>query len=98
MKKVKTKRLKFLKGEKIMYILLLLLVLAIPICNVFTQAKLSESNIAVSRLKSKIETQEKVNESLNMQINDIMGIMKYCKNDKKKKKQPQKHLYTKILD
>lgn len=35
---------------------------------------------------------------LNMQINDIMGIMKYCKNDKKKKKQPQKHLYTKILD
>lgn len=74
MRKAKTKRIKFLKGEKIMYVLLMFLVLAIPICNVFTQAKLSESNIAVSRLNSKIEAQEKVNESLNMQINELASL------------------------
>ena len=74
MRKVKTKRLKFLKGEKIMYVLLMFLVLAIPICNVLTQAKLSESNIEVSRLNNKIEAQEKTNESLNMQINELASL------------------------
>ena len=74
MKKVKTKRLKFLKGEKIMYFLLILLVVAIPICNVFTQAKLSESNIEVSKLNNKIEAQEKTNESLSMQINELASL------------------------
>lgn len=74
MKKVKTKRLKLLKGEKFMYFLLILLVVAIPVSNVFTQAKLSESNIEVSKLSSKIEAQEKTNESLNMQINELASL------------------------
>ena len=74
MKKVKTKRIKFLKGEKLMYLLLLFLILAIPICNVLTQAMLSQSNIEVSRLKNKIENQTKTNESLNMQINELASL------------------------
>lgn len=74
MKKVKTKRLKFLKGEKFMYLLLALLVLAIPICNVLTQALLSKTNIEVAKLNSKIEAQEKTNESLNMQINELASL------------------------
>ena len=74
MKKVKTKRIKFLKGEKLMYLLLLFLILAIPICNVLTQAILSQSNIEVSRLKNKIENQTKTNESLNMQINELASL------------------------
>ena len=74
MKKVKTKRLKFLKGEKLMYVLLTLLVLAIPICNVLTQALLSKTNIEVSKLNKKIEKQEKINESLNMQINELASL------------------------
>jgi len=74
MKKVKTKRIKFLKGEKLMYILLLFLVLAIPVCNVLTQAMLSQSNIEVSKLKNKIENQTKTNESLNMQINELASL------------------------
>ena len=74
MKKVKTKRIKFLKGEKLMYLLLLFLVLAIPVCNVLTQAMLSQSNIEVSKLKNKIESQTKTNESLNMQINELASL------------------------
>ena len=74
MKKVKTKRIKFLKGEKLMYILLLFLVWAIPVCNVLTEAMLSQSNIEVSKLKNKIENQTKTNESLNMQINELASL------------------------
>ena len=74
MKKVKTKRLKFLKGEKFMYLLLALLVLSIPICNVLTQALLSKTNIEVAKLSAKIEAQEKTNESLSMQINELASL------------------------
>lgn len=74
MTKRKTKRLKFLKGEKLMYVLLVFMLVAIPICNVFTQALLSKSNIEVEKLKKKITSQEKTNESLNMQINELASL------------------------
>lgn len=70
----KTKKLKFLKGEKLMYFLLVFLIVAIPIWNVFTQALLSKSNIEVERLKKKIASQGKINESLNMQINELASL------------------------
>lgn len=74
MTRAKTKKLKFLKGEKLMYLLLAFLILAIPICNVLTQALLSQSNIEVSKLQNKIEKQAKTNESLNMQINELASL------------------------
>ncbi|MBQ4583403.1 MAG: cell division protein FtsL [Bacilli bacterium] len=57
-----------------MYLLLAFLILAIPVCNVLTQALLSESNIEVSKLQNKIEKQAKTNESLNMQINELASL------------------------
>ncbi|MBQ9834111.1 MAG: cell division protein FtsL [Bacilli bacterium] len=57
-----------------MYLLLAFLILAIPVCNVLTQALLSQSNIEVSKLQNKIEKQAKTNESLNMQINELASL------------------------
>ena len=74
MKTVKKKRLKLLKGEKFMYLLLLLLVIAIPVVNVFSKALVSDTNIKAEKLKSKIERQEATNESLEMQINELVSM------------------------
>ncbi len=77
MKKRKTtKNLKMLKGEKFLYFILILLVIAVPISNVFTKAILSESNIQVERLKEKVENQSNLNESLSMQINELASLDK----------------------
>jgi cell division protein FtsL len=70
----KKKRLKLLKGEKFMYVLLLFLVIAIPVANVFSKALVSETNIKTEKLKSKIERQENNNESLEMQINELVSM------------------------
>lgn len=74
MARKKTTKLKFLKGEKLMYFLLVLVMLLIPVGNVLTQALLSETNIEVEKIKSKISAQEKTNESLDMQINELASL------------------------
>lgn len=68
------KKVKFLKGEKLMYVILLLLVISIPTINVFSKSLLSETNIKNEKLKSKIERQEATNESLEMQINELVSM------------------------
>jgi len=74
MKKSSKKRLKLLKGEVFMYFLLIALVIAIPTVNVFSKALLSETNIKNEKLKSKIEKQEATNESLEMQIDELVSM------------------------
>jgi len=74
MKKKKHKRLKLLKGEKFMYLLLVFLIISIPTVNVFSKALLSETNIKAEKLKSKIEKQENTNESLEMQIDELVSM------------------------
>lgn len=74
MKKNKQKKLKLLKGEKLMYVLLVFLIISIPTVNVFSKALLSETNIKTEKLKSKIEKQENTNESLEMQINELVSM------------------------
>lgn len=74
MARKKTTKIKLLKGEKLMYFLLILVMLLIPIGNVLTQALLSETNIEVERLESKIVAQEKTNQSLDMQINELASL------------------------
>lgn len=74
MSKKKSKKLKLLKGEKFMYFLLLLLIVAIPVVNVFTQALLSETNISVEKIEKKISKQSSLNESLGMQIDELVSL------------------------
>ena len=64
----KNKKLKLLKGEKAMYVLLLFLLLAIPMFNVYTSTHLSETINEVEKLNKNIEKQQIVNQGISMQI------------------------------
>ncbi len=70
----KSKKVKLLKGEKMMYGLLLFLVLAIPMFNVYTSSLLSETNNEVEKIKKNIEKQELVNQSLSMQVDELASL------------------------
>lgn len=74
MKKTKTKKIKFLKCEKLMYFILVLLCVLIPISNVFTKGLLSETNIEKETLKKNIAKEVKINESLSMQIDELASL------------------------
>ena len=76
MKKTNRKKVKMLKGERILYLILLIVLAAIPLLKVYSQAKLSESNIAVEQLNTKIERQENINESVSMKINELVSLDK----------------------
>lgn len=70
----KRKVTKFLKGEKLMYLLICLLLLAIPMFNVFTSSLLSETNTKMERLNNKISVQTKTNQSLSMQVDELASL------------------------
>lgn len=74
MARKKGKKLKLLKGEKIMYCVIVLLIVLIPILNVYTSAVVTRTNIAVEELKSDIESQREENESLTMQIDELASL------------------------
>ena len=74
MARKKGKSLKLLKGEKMMYFVIILLVALIPTVNVFTSAALTKSNIAIEKLKRNIEVQSDENESLEMQIDELASL------------------------
>lgn len=64
------------KSEKIIWLTIGILLLAIPMCNVYVKAILSESNIALEEIRSDIEEQEGINESLKMEINELASLDK----------------------
>ena len=74
--KKRNKRVKILKGEKMIYTLILFAVISFPIETVFTKAKLSETNIALEQIKNKVSTQEGINESLSMQVDELASLDK----------------------
>lgn len=68
------KKVKLLKGEKMMYFMLLVLIVAIPLFNVYTSSLLSETNNEVEKIKKNIEKQELVNQGLSMQIDELASL------------------------
>ncbi len=76
MSKAKGKKIKLFKGEKIIYFLFAVLLIATPLISVFTKAMLSQTNIELEQVKEKIETQSGINESLNMKINELASLDK----------------------
>ena len=60
----KGRQLKLLKGEKLMYFVIVFLVAAIPLLNVYTSAMVTRTNIEVESLKTDIEKQKEENEIL----------------------------------
>lgn len=71
-KKKKNKNLK--RGEKLIVFILLIIFLAIPMSIVYTNSVLSKSIITLEDLKSDIEEQEKINESLRMEISELASL------------------------
>ena len=65
-----------LKGEKFVSILIVLAIIAFPIATVPTKAILSETNIALEKMKGEIKNQEEVNESLSMQVDELASLDK----------------------
>lgn len=65
-----------LKGEGVIWATIFILLLSIPVCEVYIKAVLSESNIALEEVKNKIENQEGINESLQMEINELASLDK----------------------
>ena len=76
MSKTKGKKLKLLKGEKIIYFIFALMVVATPLVSVFTKAMVSQTSIELEQIKEKIETQTGINDSLNMKINELASLDK----------------------
>ena len=66
------------KGKKL-FIFILILLMVSPLLQVITKARLSEINIDVEKLKDDIEDQQKLNESINMQINELASLDKIRK-------------------
>ena len=75
MKKTR-KKIKIVRGEKIIYVMIFFLIVTMPICTVLTKALLSERNIEVEQMKAKIEKQKDVNDSLSMQIDELVSLDK----------------------
>ena len=75
MRTKRVKRIKFLKGEKFMFFLVVLFGMVImPASWVYTKALLSKTNINLERVKTKIEDQNNRNEALGMQIDELASI------------------------
>ena len=70
----KSKKAKAIRGEKIIWLLIFLVLFTTPLIHVVTKSKLSQTNIEVERLKKDISKQENVNESLNMKINELASL------------------------
>jgi len=69
-----TKKKRRFRGVSVIYFTLALILLAIPISNVYTKAILSETNIQLEELKSDIKEQENINESLKMEISELASL------------------------
>ena len=72
--KKNSRTIRFLKGEKIFLTLIILLGVLSPIITVASKSILSRSNIDLERMKKKIEKQQNINESLEMQVNELASL------------------------
>ncbi|MBQ3020991.1 MAG: cell division protein FtsL [Bacilli bacterium] len=70
----KGKRIKFLKGEKILIFLIILFGILSPIITVSSKSILSRSNIELEKVKKQVEKQENINESLEMQVDELASL------------------------
>lgn len=68
------KKVKISKFEKFLYVLTIILTISSPLLIVFLKSTLSEVNYEVEKIKTKIKTQEKENESLQMKINELASL------------------------
>lgn len=71
---MKKKKYLKLKGENTMMLLIVFFVICTVFVNFIGQAMVQSNNSELQRLKSKIETQEKLNASMQMKINELSSL------------------------
>ena len=76
MTKKKQKRVKYLKGERMIYTLLVILTILTPIMIVYSKATLSKTNISLKRMENRINAKRNENESLSMKIDELASLDK----------------------
>lgn len=76
MKKNTTVRIKFTKGEKVLFFSCILFVCTVLLIQVFCGATAGNLSLTVEKLKYEIDSQEKKNESLQMQVNELTSYDK----------------------
>ena len=62
--------------EVFLWVIVALLLVAIPISNVYVKAVLSETNIALQSAKDNLKKQANTNEGLKMEINKLASLDK----------------------
>lgn len=70
----KKTKIVILKGEKLLYVLIVFMVIANILGQAFSMALLSKTNIELESTKEKIARQENLNESLEMKINELASL------------------------
>jgi len=65
---------KFHKSERIFFVMIGIFAVLGLITIVYTRSLLSTSNIEVERMKEQISTQENVNSSLSMQVDELASL------------------------
>ena len=71
---MKKKKYVKLKGENTMMALIVIFIVCTIFVNFIGQAMLQSNNSELQRLKSKIETQEELNASMQMKINELSSL------------------------
>ena len=69
-------RKKLFQREKTYWIIIFMILFAIPVANVYTKAILSETNIELEEVKNKIQKQQNTNDSLKMEISELASLDK----------------------
>ena len=72
----KKKKMKITKGEKLLYTMTFFAFLGSLLIQVFCGASVGHFNMSVEMLKYNIDSQEKKNESLVMQVNELTAFDK----------------------
>ena len=76
MKRVKTRRIRITKGEKMLYFLGSLSLVLTLIVQIFCGANIGSLNLQVEEIKYDINNQEKKVESLTMKVNELTSFDK----------------------
>lgn len=74
MKKNKKRKRYFTKVERFLYKSSICIIVVLVIGIIFGQTKLSKINYEVEKLKNSVDTQEEVNQSLTMVINEMVSL------------------------
>ncbi len=70
----KTKKRKASKGEKLLYLLGPLCIVAAIVVQIFCGASIGHLNLSVEKIKYEIDEQEKKKESLTMKVNELTSF------------------------